>query len=477
MFVNPNHFAGFLMAAGVIFLCLGAWGSMRTWARALTLYLAAVCWLGVAISGSRGGYFAIAGSILCFVLGTLYVVRQADTGRFAGAGLGVIGLALIVGFAFILTSQNNMLSDRIQTALFKEDVRVYNWQAALDHFRLSPWIGTGAGTHLIYGRLFRRVLNQSDPVHAHCDYLELLAEYGVVGGLCMAIFVIAHVRNGLRSFPRIPPRLAQFERLNFENLQSNRFGIQFGALCAVGGLAFHSVVDFDMHIPGIALIFAFVFGVLANPGVERPLHVVDRSVTPWVRFLLPILGAWMLWRALPLLPSEYCSEMARRAIRVNSFNDAIAYAQKGLGEKGWPRSYALNAGQWPSEATLDKMLGVFGPNPENPELYFYLGQAQREAGMRVADPAVRQYFFEQAALAFEAELRIFPQDGNALLEYGQLLAGLERYMEAEEAYAKALALDPKLELLYVERAKLLEAEGRKAESERIERERREIFGH
>ena len=47
---------------------------------------------------------------------------------------------------------------------------------------------------------------------------------------------------------------------------------------------------------------------------------------------------------------------------------------------------------------------------------------------------------------------------------------------SEEAYQKALALDPNLKMIYMNQVTLLEAEGRKAESEAILRKQRAIFG-
>jgi len=73
------------------------------------------------------------------------------------------------------------------------------WLAAIDQFRKSPAIGTGAGTYLYYGRLFRRIQVQADPVHVHNDYLELLAEYGILGMIAMAVFLAAHTRRGLQN--------------------------------------------------------------------------------------------------------------------------------------------------------------------------------------------------------------------------------------------------------------------------------------
>jgi len=349
-------------------------------------------------------------------------------------------------------------------------VRIYNWQAALDHIRLSPWIGTGSGTHLIYGRLFRRPPIQVDPVHAHCDYLELIAEYGIAGAACMALFLTAHIRKALRTFSAILRQRFIPSGLH----RSNRFALQFGALCAVVGLAIHSVVDFDMHIPGNALVFAFLFGMLANPEIQDPPAVVDRRVTPWIKLLLPALGLFMLWRGMPMLPSEYCSEIARRALRNHNFLDSIAYAKKGIGPGTTPPpSPAADADPADEPELLDKLLAKAGPNPRNPDLYFYLGEANRGLAMRMGNLYLRQNYYGRAATAFEAGLKLFPEDESMLIRYGQVLDGLHRFPDAEVVYQKALTWDPKLDTLHEYYESHLAAEGKKAEAAALARERQE----
>ena len=53
------------------------------------------------------------------------------------------------------------------------------WKAAIDQAKMNPVVGTGAGTYQYLARLFRPPFTQSDPVYAHNDYLQLLAEYGI----------------------------------------------------------------------------------------------------------------------------------------------------------------------------------------------------------------------------------------------------------------------------------------------------------
>jgi O-antigen ligase len=464
MYISPNNYAGFLVTVAVLSVSMGIWSRWKLWARILALYIAVCCMLGVAISGSRGGYFATIGSLLSFVVGTMYVIRVAQPRRFLWVALGSLGgLVAVVALTAYLMHASDYLTGRMNMMLAK-DVRIYNWEAALDHIRVSPWIGTGAGTHLIYGRLFRRPPIQVDPVHAHCDYLELVAEYGFVGGACMAVFLTAHVWRALRTYSEILRR--RFIPSGY--YRSNSFAIQFGALCAVGGLAIHSVVDFDMHIPANALIFAFLFGVIANPGLEGQPQRAARIFTPLAKVILPLLGVLMLWRGLPLLPSEYWSEQARTALRDEQFLDAIASAKRGLQPSGEAPA-PVSAEGAPAPTLLDKLSSKAGGDPQNFDLYLYLGEANRGLGQRMANPFMKRMYLNRAVAAFDAGLKVFPQNESLLIRYGQTLDSLKDYAGAEGIYQQALSIDPNLGLVHDFYEKHLVLEGKKAQAEEVER--------
>ena len=465
MYISPNNFAGFLAAVAVISLSFGVWSRWRGWAKMLAVYVAIVCLAGVAISGSRGGYFAAIGSLLCFAAGSIYAIRAVDPRRFLPVAICSLGgLAAVIALAAFLMGHSELLSHRMQTMVTK-DVRIYNWLAALDHIRVNPWIGTGSGTHLVYGRLFRRPEIQADPVHAHCDYLELLAEYGIAGAACMALFLAAHTRRALRTYSEILHR----RLIPSGFYRSNSFALQLGALCAVAGLAVHSVVDFDMHIPANALIFAFLFAVIANPGMERPPGFANRSLFPFAKLLLPALAILMLWRGAPLIPSEYCSELARCSLRNHALVAAIKYCEEEIG----PTSQDIDlraAIIFQNPDTLCKVLTRTGPDPTNPDVYFYLGEANRAIAEAVPPSQFlhRHYLF-LAAAAFKAGLKVFPLDESMLVRYGETLDALRQYSEAEPVYQKALAWDPNLNVLHQYYEAHLTAEGKKAEADAFAR--------
>jgi len=77
--------------------------------------------------------------------------------------------------------------------------------------------------------------------HVHNDYVELLAEMGILGGLCGLAFLWILVRDARSCFTA--------EQGHFSR------AVHAGAVTALCGLLLHSLVDFNLHIPSNALLF------------------------------------------------------------------------------------------------------------------------------------------------------------------------------------------------------------------------------
>ena len=71
--------------------------------------------------------------------------------------------------------------------------------------------------------------------------MELLAETGILGGLCGLAFLWILFREARRGF--------EAEQGHFSR------AIHAGAIAALCGLLLHSLVDFNLHIPSNALLF------------------------------------------------------------------------------------------------------------------------------------------------------------------------------------------------------------------------------
>jgi O-antigen ligase len=85
--------------------------------------------------------------------------------------------------------------------------------------------------------------------HAHNDYLEALAETGIAGGLCCALYL------GLLLFHSL-------QQLSAGNA-SFASVLNLSGLVACSGFLVHSLVDFNLRLPANAQLF-FLVATLAT---------------------------------------------------------------------------------------------------------------------------------------------------------------------------------------------------------------------
>ncbi len=424
LYICPNHLAGNLEVVGVMILSVAAWGRFRVWVKLLLGYCAIGCLAGLILTGSRGGFLSVGVALLVFASLSIARVRAAAPERFKAILFATLAgiLALSAGL-FVLVKESAQLQRRANAFLTAktQDVRPRLWGAAWRQFQLSPLTGTGSGTYLYYGRLLRDPGVQQDPEHAHNDYLELLAEYGILGGAALLLFLGAHLRGGLRDFRalRTTALWGANDRTAISPGRSNAAALNIGALAALAGILTHSVVDFNLHIPANALLLAWICGLLANPGrelapAERLTHRFPRAligVAP--RVCLPGLGIGLLWATWTLLPGEYHAESARVALREEDYIAAVNAARDGL-------------------AVTDS----------DPNLFYYLGEAKLIQGSKAENPVVAHAFYRDAIDAFRNARELFPQETRINLRLGLALDVTGAFAEAEAAYLAALQWDP-----------------------------------
>ncbi|MEY2480794.1 MAG: hypothetical protein QOI04_1721 [Verrucomicrobiota bacterium] len=409
-YVCPNHLAGLLEVLGIFALSMVCWSRWPTWAKLLIGYAAGVCYLGVALTGSRGGYLSAAMSLVVFGLLSLITLRQASARLFWSFGVVALIAAVSIGAASVfLIHKSPYLTNRTQNAFDTAPVRIDLWRAAVEEWKVQPWIGTGSGTYLYYGRMFRTPRMQQDPINVHNDYLHLLAEYGLIGGALFVLFLAAHLHAGWKNFQRLGPKRVAVAH----NLLSNGLALYLGALAAVAAYMVHSFVDFNLHIPANVLLLAFVFGVLANPGTQREIEpAVSMSILAW-RACLPVIGAILIVQCVRLLPGEYYAERARVAQRNNHPEEAIAFATRGLRTER-----------------------------ANPSLYQYLASAELTQCDSL-DATARAACYEKGIELFEKARELAPQDRTFLVPLAFTYDLVGRFAEAEWIYYEARRWDPR----------------------------------
>lgn len=261
-YVNQHHFAALMeMTSG---LTLGLFfGSAVGRDRKMLLAIAAVL-MGMAIilTGSRGGVLSYIGVAAFAGLGSIVGRYDATGGRQRKLliTLSIAGLILIaIGCVSFLGGGEGLLRGLGEQA-DQADItsgRGHFWGIAWQIFTAHPIIGAGFDA---FGTAFSRYDTWNGffrVEQAHNDYLQMLADAGILGFACITAFVFLLLKKGIRSIS------GQTDDL--------RRSIAVGALAGCFGILIHSFFDFPLRTTANAFVF-LMLAVLAASVAERKKH-------------------------------------------------------------------------------------------------------------------------------------------------------------------------------------------------------------
>ena len=237
-FVNRNDFAGFVELTLPAGLALMIFRGLRRDMFPLAGLLTIVPIGGMVLSGSRGGIVGFAFEVT--VLALLARSRKGPQGPRLAA-LGIVGMAAL---ALVVWLGAGKAIERFST-LHPGDVtlsrRATMVHGAVRMFFDHPIAGTGVGSLVAVYPRYETLYDGKVVDHVHNDYMELLAETGILGASCGLAFLWILFREARSCFAA--------EQGHFSR------AIHAGAITAVCGLLLHSLVDFNLHIPSNALLF------------------------------------------------------------------------------------------------------------------------------------------------------------------------------------------------------------------------------
>lgn len=263
-YVNRNHFAGFVELTAPVGLALLAFRGVRRDLFALAALLTIVPISALVLSGSRGGIVAFAFEI--GVLALLVRMRRGTEGpKMAAVGLvALAALALIawIGAGKAIRRFSNLPSTDI-TMVRRRSMTV----AASGIMRDHPLLGSGLGTLVVAYPRHENVYDGRVVEHVHDDYMELLAEGGLAGGLCGLAFLVLLYRGARKGL--------ESEQGHFSR------AVHTGAIIALSGLLLHSFVDFNLHIPANALLFLLQAQLATCPPLASQAPPRHAQRPPW----------------------------------------------------------------------------------------------------------------------------------------------------------------------------------------------------
>ncbi len=385
-----------------------------TFLRALTVVLVAFNFGSLLLFEQAGANVALVAAAIVLVVGCL-IFRPAEPLR--RARRWILALLLALAFAYLVEAPSGPLNSVVGLSadapswiekVWSENsgaVRTWDWWVGFEMWKSSPWVGVGLGNYKLdflpykaqflatpqgagYGFYIDRA------AQAHNDYVQVLAELGLLGALSLAAFLVLLAVSLLL---RIAQNRDPADRLDL-------------ILCVAGltAVAVHALVSFPAHLPASSLAAILACGLALSPAYgERASKVF--SIRGWG------LRAAVLGFAAA---GAVVSVVAVRDLAANVLmRDGMLQLQLGQTAQ--------------AEATLEQSLRLdFAPH----QTYYYLATAQALQGDLPA--------------AFESADRCRTRfvDENTYVLYAELAANVGKYAQAEEAISLLLATRPSFEI-------------------------------
>lgn len=270
-YINSNHFAGFLemifpisigyLLARVNFFSMKKelslrekilWFSQEGLQKSIILgTVSIIVGIGIVFSRSRSG---ISVFFLTFFM-MIILISVGGSKQSAGISRGksfqktirIVFLGVLLSTILIGIDPIIQKFSRVSLAKARRPV-IFN--DTVDLIESFPLFGTGAGTYVYAYTLKEKKYSPKITDHAHNDYLEFLAECGLVGGGILILFALGAL---VYVFIKWMRRRDYFVR-----------GIGLGCIMGITALLIHSISDFNLHIPANAIYFVTLYALAFN---------------------------------------------------------------------------------------------------------------------------------------------------------------------------------------------------------------------
>ncbi|MBK9528854.1 MAG: O-antigen ligase family protein [Acidobacteria bacterium] len=240
-FVNQHHFAALMQMTGGLTLALLLGRDTPREKKYLLAIALVISGIAVALTGSRGGllgFLAMAsfGALLTFMSG-----RKSRSEEKAGVqrevifAAGSLGFGLVIIGTALLIGGNDQVLRGIGAVSADADVstgRLHFWPIALKIFLANPLIGAGFDAFAVAFTRYDTWSGLMRVEQAHNEYLQMLAEGGLVAIGCVAMFIFLLFKKGLKVV---------------SSTKGFRQSAAIGSLAGCLGIMVHSFFDFPLR--------------------------------------------------------------------------------------------------------------------------------------------------------------------------------------------------------------------------------------
>ena len=403
-FICPNHLAGYLemiLPLGLIYTLTGRFNHL---AKVLLCYASLVVFIGIAVTVSRAGW---AVTWITLVIMFVWLIRQRDYRL--QAFLLLAALVTISVLFFIKAELSETRKERMSVAHQTEDIRFKLWPAAVQMWQDHLWWGGGPAHFEQRFHEYRKhdgdLQVRADRVHN--DYLNTLADWGLVGGLLVAGAWGAFYWGVFRSW-----RFVQRAQNDLTSKRSNKSSFVMGGSLGLAAILLHSFVDFNMHIPSNAILAVTLMALVSG-------YFRFSTESYWHPARLPLR-----------IPATIILAAGIGYLGVQS--------SKASAESSWlARAEASPAASAERLKALQQALQV---DPKNFETVYNIGEELRLQSWQGGDDY--RELAEQAIPWFDKSMALNRFDPYNPLRIGMCLDWLGKHQEAYPFFQKANLLGP-----------------------------------
>ena len=435
-YICPNHFAGFLEMLLPLTIAYTLTGRFKPVTRVMLAYAALAITAGIAVTLSRGAYAAGGLALMvCFIC----ILRQRSS-----RVLALVCLGLIIAGVALFHAKSIRTQDRLgdtQVTGYERDLRLRIWPAAMAMWQDHFWTGVGPGHFDYRYRSYRDAHDklQARAGYAHNDYLNTLADYGLIG-LVLVLLPLGALYWGVFWGWNFFRRKSN----DLEQKKSNKAAFVLGAATGLFAILLHSILDFNLHIPANAILAVTLMALITG-------HLRFATDRFWVsqrlmgRLLATvILGAgitFLAWQGGRRATEQWWLQQANRADNAIAQRAALtkAFACEPMNsETAYTLAESLRLESWQGrkdwkkvgESALPWYQAAFGLNPYDPFNFSRYGMCldwlKREA---------------EAGQWFERAIKLDPHNNIIRAEMGWHYLQLEDYEKAQEWFHKSRGLN------------------------------------
>jgi O-antigen ligase len=275
-FANHNHFAGYMELLIPLPIAMILTRAVSGELRVLYGFAAAVMGMAAIVSLSRGGMISLAAMMMFIVLVSIRVpsvrrLAKRSSGLAPGArkqGLAhgfrsiasqlvvVAALVVVIGSGIVWIGANPVVQ-RVSQGLPGQgspqetfsSSRGWIWRDTITMIRANPLLGVGLGAYGTAFNLYTRSDGSLRVPQAHNDYLQVVADCGIAGGIIALWFIVVVFRNVARGIRASDPMVG---------------GLALASGTSIFAILVHSLFDFNLQIPSNALLFLVLVAVASS---------------------------------------------------------------------------------------------------------------------------------------------------------------------------------------------------------------------